>query len=101
MFGFDIVHLIIAYGGLLLHVLLKLAELPGSLLSGFDKNMTLVTIASIIAIPIILLICSDTAMSELLPITNITAFLAGYQTQSFLRTISDIGGRFREKNIYI
>lgn len=96
MFGLDITYLLLAYGGLILHVLLKVAELPGSLLSGINKKMILVTVASIIAIPIILIICSDTSMSNLLPINHITAFLAGYQTQSFLRTISSIGGKFKK-----
>jgi hypothetical protein len=96
MFGLDVTYLLLAYGGLILHVLLKLAELPGNLLSGVDKRMILVTIASIIAIPIILIICSDTSMGNLLPINHITAFLAGYQTQSFLRTIGSIGGKFKE-----
>ena len=39
MFGLDITYLLLAYGGLILHVLLKVAELPGSLLSGINKKM--------------------------------------------------------------
>ena len=39
MFGLDVTYLLLAYGGLILHVLLKLAELPGNLLSGVDKRM--------------------------------------------------------------
>lgn len=95
MFGLDVTYLLLAYGGLILHVLLKLAELPGNLLSGIDKRMVLVTIASAIAIPMILLICSDTSMRDILPINHVTAFLAGHQTQSLLRSISSIGGKFK------
>jgi hypothetical protein len=96
MFGLDITYLLLAYGGLVLHILLKLAELPGSLFSEIDKKMVLVTIASAIAIPIILIICSDTSMKDLLPINHVTAFLAGHQTQSFLRSISSIGGKIKD-----
>jgi hypothetical protein len=96
MFGLDITYLLLAYGGLILHILLKLAELPGGLFSEIDKKMILVTIASAIAIPIILVICSDTSMKDLLPINHVTAFLAGHQTQSFLRSISSIGGKIKD-----
>ncbi len=96
MFGLDITYLLLAYGGLILHILLKLAELPGGLFSEIDKRMILVTIASAIAIPIILVICSDTSMKDLLPINHVTAFLAGHQTQSFLRSISSIGGKIKD-----
>lgn len=85
---FDILHLLLAYTGLLIHVILKIAELPGSLFEGFTKKDGLVIFASALSIPVILLLCSDTVMKEFLPINNVTAFLAGYQTQSFLRTFS-------------
>lgn len=90
----DTIHLVLAYGGLVLHVLLKLAETPGSILASFDKRVVLITISSAIAIPIILLICTDTSLKDILPINYVTAFLVGYQTQSFLRTIASIGNKF-------
>lgn len=89
MAHFDILHLLLAYMGLLIHVILKLAQLPGTLFEGFTKKDSLVIIASALSIPVILLLCSDTAMKEFLPINNVTAFLAGYQTQSFLKTFSN------------
>jgi len=99
MLGLDTTHLFLAYGGLILHVLIKLAETPTDLIKSFDKRMILVTIASAIAIPILLLICSDTSMKDILPINYVTAFLAGYQTQSLLRSIGSIGGKFNKNNI--
>lgn len=99
MFGLDITFLLLAYGGLLLHIILKLAELPGKLFSGIDKKMILVTVASAIAIPIILVICSDTSMKDILPINHVTAFLSGHQTQSILRSISSIGGKLKKNKI--
>jgi len=98
MFGLDTTHLLLAYGGLILHTLLKLAETPLKLSESFDKRMVLVTIASAIGIPILLLICSDTSMKDILPINYVTAFLAGYQTQSFLRSVGSIGQRFNKNN---
>lgn len=85
----DILHLLLAYTGLLIHVILKLAQLPGSLFENITKKDILVVLASILSIPVILIVCSDTAMKEFLPINNVTAFLAGYQTQSFLKTFSN------------
>lgn len=98
MFNVETSFFFIAYGGLLIHIILKLAELPGSLFSGFTKKDLLVTIASAISIPIILIICTDTSIKDLLPINYVTSFLVGYQTQSFLKTISSIGGKIKTKN---
>ena len=86
---FEVTHLLLAYTGLLIHVILKLAQLPGGLFNGFTKKDVLVVLASALSIPVILILCSDTAMKEFLPINNVTAFLAGYQTQSFLKTFSN------------
>lgn len=90
-------HWILAYTGLALHLLLKMAETPGGLLEGFTKRDVLITIASIIAIPAILVVCTDTSLRELLPINYVTAFLAGYQTQSFLKTFGSIGNKYMSK----
>lgn len=90
-------HWILAYTGLAVHLLLKMAETPGGLLDGFTKKDILMTVASVLAIPAILIVCTDTSLSELLPINYVTAFLAGYQTQSFLRTVGAIGGKYIDK----
>jgi hypothetical protein len=89
MSHFESIHLLLAYVGLAIHVILKLAQLPGSLFENITKKDILVVLASIISIPVILIVCSDTTMKEFLPINNVTAFLAGYQTQSFLKTFSN------------
>lgn len=94
----DPMYLLIAYSGLLIHILMKLAELPGKLLEGWTKKDWLVTIASAVSIPILLMICTDTTMKDILPINYVTAFLAGYQTQSFLKGISTISGKMKPKS---
>jgi hypothetical protein len=96
MFGLTTIDLFLAYGGLILHILIKLGESPLSLTESFNKKTILITISSIIAIPILLIICSDTSMKDILPITHVTAFLAGYQTQSFLRSVGSIGDRLNK-----
>lgn len=92
--GLEPMHWILAYSGLAVHLLMKMAETPGSLFAGFTKKDVLVTIASIIAIPAILIVCTDTSLKDVLPINYVTAFLAGYQTQSLLRSLSAIGGKY-------
>lgn len=89
---------IIAAAGLCLHILFKLAEYPGGLLSGWTKKDTLVTIASAIAVPIIMIILKDPSIQDLMPLNKITAFLVGYQTQSFLRAFAGMAGKKYFKN---
>ena len=84
---------IIAAGGLLLHIIFKLAEFPGSLLSGWTKKDTLVTLASVIAIPLIMVILHDPLFENVMPLNKVTAFLIGYQTQSFIRAFAGIAGK--------
>jgi hypothetical protein len=97
MEALDTIHWLLAYSGLAVHLLMKLAETPGPLFSGFNKKDILVLLASGIAIPAILIVCTDTSVKDILPINYVTAFLAGYQTQSFLRSLSSIGGNIGGK----
>lgn len=95
----SIIHWFLAYGGLIVHLLLKLSEIKGSFLTGIKRKAVFTFIASIIAIPIILIVCTDSMMKEVLPINYVTAFLAGYQTQSFMRSVSKLtNNRLHEEN---
>ena len=80
-------HWALAYTGLLVHLLLKVGNMKGNLWVNFSRKFVTSTIASFLLIPAILLICTDTGMKELLPINYLTAFLAGYQTQSLMANI--------------
>ena len=95
--GLDPLHWVLAYLGLAVHLLLKMAETPGGLFDGFTKRDVLTTIASVLAIPAILILCTDTSIKDLLPINYLTAFLAGFQTQSLLRTLGNLGGKYLNK----
>lgn len=80
-------HWALAYTGLLVHLLMKVGNMKGNLWINFSRKFVTSTIASFLLIPAILLICTDTGMKELLPINYLTAFLAGYQTQSLMANI--------------
>ena len=99
MVGLNTIHWLLAYTGLAVQLLMKLAETPGPLFSDFTKKEILVLLASGISIPAILIVCTDTSMRDILPINYVTAFLAGYQTQSFLRSFTRISGNIgKNKN---
>lgn len=93
--GLDTIHWLLAYGGLAVHILMKLAEFEGKL-SDISRREVLTTAASIIAIPIILIVCTDSSVKEILPINYVTAFLTGYQTQSLIRSISVISKKSKD-----
>jgi hypothetical protein len=80
-------HWALAYTGLLVHILMKIGNMRGSLKASFTRKFITTTIASFLLIPAILLICTDTGVKELLPINYLTAFLSGYQTQSLMSNL--------------
>ena len=86
-------HWLLAYAGLVIHQLMKMAATPGKFSISFKKKDVLVLIASAISIPAILVICTDTSLADVLPINYVTAFLAGYQTQEILKSFTGIGSR--------
>lgn len=93
-----ITYLFIAIAGLLIHVILKISAFKGKLFSGWTKRDTLITLASLIAIPNLILICTEEPFNTLFPVNYGTSFLIGYQTQSFLKSIGDIfGNRLNSK----
>ena len=83
-----VIHWFLAYAGLLVHVLMKLGEVEGAFFAGIKRKEVFTVLSSIILVPIILIICTDSSMKEVLPINYVTAFLAGYQTQSFVRSVA-------------
>ncbi len=88
-------HWVLAYTGLIVHIIMKLANITGKLADGLTRRFIFTTLASFFMIPVILLICTEGSIKELLPINYLTAFLTGYQTQSIITNI----GAFTKKNI--
>jgi hypothetical protein len=86
-------HLLLAYSGMVIHVLMKLGELDkgsGFDFKGFIKKNKWQMIATFLMIPVLLLMATDTTMSEVLPLNNVTAVLAGWQTNSTFKALMGI-----------
>jgi len=86
-------HWILAFAGALIYVLLKIQEMNGQ--SGYKfgdyfRKYWASTIATVVMIPVSLLILSEN-FPDILPINNITATLVGYQTNSMFKTIMGAG----------
>lgn len=102
----DLLHVVapeyyaLAYAGMVLHILTKLAELTKEKKFSFrqyiKKNIFNI-LATFIMIPILLIISTDTSLKDILPINYVTAVLAGWQTQSLFRTLMLMAGN-RAKN---
>lgn len=80
-------HWFLAYIGLIVHILMKFGNIKGDLRKALTRKTIATIFSSALLIPVILLICTDTGMNEILPINYLTAFLAGYQTQSIINNL--------------
>lgn len=88
-------HWVLAFAGAFIYVLLKIQEMNTQAnykFGGYLKKHWASTIATIIMIPVSLLILSEN-FPDILPINNITATLVGYQTNSMFRTLMSAGGK--------
>jgi hypothetical protein len=92
------IHWFLAYAGLFIQILLKLSDVKGNLLANIKRKDVLTVLASIIAIPVVLIVCTDSAMKELLPINYLTALLAGQQTQYLLSVLVNMGRKITTKS---
>lgn len=87
--GLEPLHFILAYAGLLLNLLMKMGEeypMPDFSFRSFLKRYIFSMLFSVIAIPVLLIVATDTSISEFLPINYVTAVLAGWQTQSIFKS---------------
>ncbi len=89
-------HFLLAYAGMLIHLLFKLAKISKSPTFGFKtflKTNIFSMIATFISIPVILIMASDEAIKDTLPINNVTAVLAGWQTISTFKNLMGMFGK--------
>lgn len=93
-----VIHWFLAFAGLAVHVLMKLGEIEGAFFAGIKRKEVFTILASVVLVPIILIVCTDSSVKEILPINYVTAFLAGYQTQSFVRSISKFSKNGKNEN---
>lgn len=87
-------HWILAFDGALIHVLLKVQEVTQDkkyVFGTYFKKNWASLVATAIMIPVLLIVLSDTSLSEILPINHVTALLAGYQTNSLFKSVIGIG----------
>jgi len=86
-------HWILAYAGALIYVLSKLqenSEIKGYAIGCYVKKNLASTLATIIMIPVCLLIISEN-FEQTLPINNLTAVLCGWQTNSIFKSLMMMG----------
>jgi hypothetical protein len=93
-----VIHWFLAFAGLAVHVLMKLGEVKGAFFANIKRKEVFTIFASMILVPIILIVCTDSSVKQILPINYVTAFLAGYQTQSFVRSIAKFSKTNRDEN---
>lgn len=94
--GLETLHFILAYAGMLLHFLTKLGSKfnrPGFRFKIFFKSNFIPLVISIIGIPVLLIAATEPVVKEFLPINNVTAILAGWQTQSVFKTLLEFAGK--------
>tara|TARA_R110000764_G_scaffold542_3_gene2042 strand:- start:783 stop:1103 length:321 start_codon:yes stop_codon:yes gene_type:complete len=86
-------HLILAFGGMTIHVLMKLGELTKSddfSVKDYFEKYKFNMLASILMIPLLLLMATDTSLTEILPLNNVTAVLMGWTTNSTFKALMGI-----------
>lgn len=87
--GLESIHFALGYAGLLLNLLMKTGEeypLPDFTFRAFFKRHLFSILFSLVAIPVLLIVATDTSIREFLPINYVTAVLAGWQTQSLFKS---------------
>lgn len=88
--GLQPVYFLLAYAGMIIHVLMKLAKVfnrPDFTWKTFIRTNIISFFVSLIGIPVLLILATDESVKDILPINNVTAMLAGWQTQSLFKTI--------------
>jgi hypothetical protein len=91
--GIDLIHWLLAYAGMAIHILLKVADLnqtPDFKLKSHVKKNIYTIVASLIMIPVILVVLTDSSLKDIFPINKATAVLAGYQTQSLFKSLMNM-----------
>lgn len=94
--GLTALHFLLALAGMALNLLMKMGEeynTPEFTFKGFLKKHLISIIFSFIAIPVLLIVATDSSLKDFLPVNNITAVLCGWQTQSVFKTIFAIRTR--------
>lgn len=94
MENITIIQWCLAFSGMLIHTLQAIAvaqtDKKFKLLS-YIKEKWVHLLTTLIMLPVILITITDTSLVEILPINNLTALLAGFQTDSFFGALVEMG----------
>lgn len=94
-------HYFLAYAGMLIYVLVKLAEvfpLPDFDYKKFIRQNIISVLISLIGIPVLLIVATDTSLHDIFPINYATAVLCGWQTQSVFKSLFQVVANRRGLN---
>lgn len=86
-------HWLLAYAGSFIYIMLKiqeLSEIKGYQFGAYVKSHLASTVATIVMIPVCMLILHD-SFNSTLPINNLTSVIIGYQTNQIFKSIMSIG----------
>lgn len=88
----------LAYSGVLIHFMVKWMESKRPLEVFWQRDVFVPMIISGMSIPVILILLTEPFVASVLPLNKLTAFIAGYQTQSVLKSFVTIFNRNTSSN---
>lgn len=92
----DYIHVLLAYGAMIIHIFLKTAALQDNkpfsvkILKTYIIHNLYTILATLIMIPVLLTIATDPSIKTILPLNYVTAALAGWQTNSTFIGVMEI-----------
>ncbi len=92
---FNPIHLLLAYSGMFIHTAIQIQKASNQYKSEFSilkflRYNAFHLVADLVAIPVILIIFTDSAMKELWNMNYLTATFTGYTSQSMLHSLFKI-----------
>jgi len=66
--------------------------------TSYFRKKGVAMLATLILLPVVLLVCTDSSLNQILPINNVTAFLAGFQTDWVCDAIVELSKAKINKN---
>lgn len=92
---------VLAYAGMFIHILMKLAETEPENQSGkmksYMKKHKYSLWASVLMIPVLLILATDTSLKDILPLNYFTATMVGWQTNSTFKAVMSYGSSKMKK----
>lgn len=89
----EAIYWFLAYAGAIIHFMVKWMESRKPFMKFWNRSVYIPMIISAMAIPVILILLTEPFISGVLPLNKLTAFIAGYQTQSVLKSFVTIFNR--------